>query len=181
MTKRRRGEAGGGRVAVGIALLGLGLSACATDPTRGYALASSYDERVGSVAVPMWGNDTFSYGMEAQLTEAIIKQVQSTTPWRVTSGDLADTTLTGTITRAELRPISTDRITGLGQEYAVRLTVDFSWVDNRSGEALVRRRDFSVAGSFVAAFGTGERLEVGETASVQELAREVVEELRSGW
>ncbi|MDX9911539.1 MAG: LptE family protein [Phycisphaerales bacterium] len=168
-------------VLLGATLVAGTLSACATDPTRGYAFASTYDERVATVAVPVWGNDTFSYGIEAALTESLIKQVQSATPWRVTDADTADTTLTGTITRAELRPISTDPITGLGQEYAVRLTVDFTWVDNRTGEQLVRRQNFSASGSFVPAYGTGERLEIGETATLEELAREVVGELRSRW
>ena len=167
--------------ALAVVVLGLVLNACASDPSRGYAFSSTYDDRVATVAVPVWGNDTFSYGLEAALTETIVKQLQSSTPWRVTSPDTADTTLTGTITSAEFFPISTDRITGLGQEYAVRLTVDFAWVDNRTGEQLVRRQGFSAAGSFVPAFGTGERLEIGETATVEELAREIVGELRSRW
>jgi hypothetical protein len=63
----------------------------------------------------------------------------------------------------------------------VQITVDFEWRDNRSGEVLKARRNFSAADSFVPSRPSGERLELGENAAAQRLARDMVNELRGAW
>ncbi len=172
---------------IGPGLLGLaavaggGRGGCASDPTRGYAFAESYDESIRTVAVPNWGNDTFARGLELTLTDAIIKRLQRHTPYRVVSTDRADTTLSGTITEARLARLSDDPQTGLAQEQVYELTVRFSWVDNRTGETRVLREQFSAAGVFAPARGAGERIEVGQRDAIDELARDIVESLRAAW
>ncbi len=157
------------------------LSGCASDPNEGYSFRSTYAEGVKTVAVPIFENPTYSKGAETELADAIIKEIQRTTPWRVVGAAEADTTLSGTITSVELQHLSMGRRTGLVQEMAVQMRVDFDWTDNRTGKPLVRRRGFQTVQTFVPAFGTGERLELGRTAAVQEMARDVVAELRSNW
>jgi hypothetical protein len=136
---------------------------------------------VGSIAVPLFENQTFSVGIEAQLTEAIIKELRRTTPWVVTAADAGETTLSGTITKVDLIPYSRERGLGLVQEMGVQMTVSFDWVDNRSGKTLVARRNFVATESCVATQPSGERLARGEQAAIQELARDIVTELRSNW
>lgn len=159
----------------------LSLSACSSDPTKGYSTASTYDQSVRSIAVPMFDNTTFNIGQEAYLTEAIIKELRTSTPWIVTSPGNAETTLSGSIVRSDLIPYSRESEIGLVQEVGVRFTVDFEWVDNRTGKTLVARRNYSAAESFVPSLPSGERLAVGEQATIQELARDIVSELRSNW
>jgi hypothetical protein len=160
---------------------GCGLFSCASDPTKGYSFRSTFDADVRSVAVPVFENKTYSKGLEVSLTDALIKEIQRATPWTVVSQDRADTVLTGTITDSTLRRLSVTRGTGLVQEVAVRLTVDFDWRSNRTGETLVSRRGFDSFETFVPSRGTGERLELGQTSAVQELAHDIVAELRSNW
>ena len=45
----------------------------------------TYDESIRTVAVPVFNNSTFEAGLDAQLTEAIIKEIQRTTKWTVVS------------------------------------------------------------------------------------------------
>ncbi len=158
-----------------------GLSGCASDPTRGYALSSSYDTAVRTVHVPIFKNPTFSRGLEADLTEAVIKEIQAATPWRVVGSRDAETELTGTIVDARLRSLSTDRRTGLAQELDVELTVDFEWRDRRSGKVLVARKSFTASEAFAPASPVQETLESGQFAAVQRLARDIVTELRGEW
>lgn len=160
---------------------GLSLASCASDPTKGYSTKSTYDESVRSVAVPMFDNGTFSVGLEASLTEAIIKELRLVTPWIVTSPGNSETTLSGTLTRTDLVSYSRESQTGLVQEVGVRLTVNFDWVDNRTGKTLVARRNFSATEPFVPSRPAVERLSIGEQAAIQELARDIVSELRSNW
>lgn len=159
----------------------LGIAGCASDPKDGYSWGSSYDRNVRTVSVPIFANTTFSRGLEAELTDAIIKQIQAQTPWRVAPVGEAQTELSGSIVESRLRQLSTNRDTGLAQELSVELTVDFSWRDKRSGKVLLSRKSFTASESFVASRPVGEPIETGEHAAVQRLARDIVSELRSNW
>lgn len=156
----------------------LALTGCGSS---GYRFSDAYRTDVRTVAVPMFENATFAHGMEATLTDAIVKEIHRTTPWRVAPSDAADTTLSGAITAADLRRLSRGSETGLVQESAVELTVTFEWKRNATGEVLVARRNFRAAEPFVPARGAQERIELGEHASADELARTIVAELRSSW
>jgi hypothetical protein len=168
-------------VVVGGALVGVWLAGCASDPHRGYVWGSSYSNSVASVSVPVWKNQTFATGLETQLTEAVVKEIQRTTPWVVTTGRAADTTLLGTITNVEYERLSSAPGIGLVQEQAVRVEIQFDWVDNRTGEKLLTRDRFVATSVFVPSPGTGERAEIGQRDAIQELARDLVRELRSDW
>lgn len=166
--------------AASLALLLAG-AGCSSDPHDGYSFSSPHDESVKTVAVEIFENDTFSSGIEAQLSEAIAKEIMRTTKWRISSTRSADTVLTGTVTTSELRPLSSDQQTGLVQEMGLRLTVDFDWRNNRNGKTLVSRRSFTAMDTFVPAIQSGERIETGQSSTVQALARSIVAELRSSW
>ena len=64
---------------------------------------------------------------------------------------------------------------------AIELAVDFEWRDSRTGQVLASRKGMHALESFVPARPSSERLELGEHAAVQEMARAIVAELRSGW
>ena len=157
------------------------LAACASDPTQGYSFTRSHDSSVRTVAVPIFQNPTFARGLEIELTDAIIKEVQSKTQWRVAPEGTANTTLSGTLINSQMRRLSTGNATGMSQELSVELTVDFDWKDTRSGKTLVSRRSFTAAEAFVPASPANERVEAGQHAAIQRLARDIVAELRSNW
>lgn len=157
------------------------IAGCSSDPTRGYSFASTYPEGVRTVTVPMFQNQTYYTGLEVQLTEAVIKQVQSGSGLKVVSSANADSRLTATITDAQLRRLTLDKTTGLVQEQAFQLVVDFEWRDARSGKVIMSRRNFAATDTFVPARPGGERIEVGQQGAVQRLARDMVTEMRSSW
>ncbi len=154
---------------------------CASDPAEGYAFESAHDASMYSINVPVFTNNTFSHGIELELTDAIVKQLKVATPWKVTSESTAQTTLTGRITDSRMQALSIGRTSGLVQEQAVILTIEFEWRDNRTGKILTSRRNFSASEIFVPSQGVGERLEAGQSGAIQKLARGVVDELRSSW
>lgn len=169
---------------LGAGLCGAGLlagSGCASDPTRGYAFGATHDLAVGTVSVPIFRNDTYYDGLEVTLTEALITEIQSSTPWRVVEPAHAATTLTGAIEDVVLEKLTYQRDTGLVQEQALRITVGFDWVDNRTGRVRVSRRQFVAVSSFVPHRGAGEPIEIGQASVVAELARDIVAEMRSDW
>lgn len=157
------------------------MQGCSTDPTRGYSFGSVYDESIQSVAIPIFKNETTSRGLEVQLTESLIKELQSRTPWHIAPTDHADTTLVGVITSTRLSVLSDDPQTGLVQEQAVRITIRFEWRDNRSGDILLARDQYSAAAVFSPARNVGDRLEVGQRSAIEELAHDVINDMRSSW
>jgi len=154
---------------------------CSSDPSQGCSFTAARQSTARTIAVPIFDNKSFVHGLESDLTEAIVKEIQRTTPWVVVSGRSAQSTLSGTIGESRLQPLSTSSATGMVLEQAVELTVDFEWRDARTGEVLLARKNFKTLQSFVPARGTGERIELGQHAAVQELARSIVNELRSSW
>lgn len=156
-------------------------SGCASDPSKGYAFGSGHRTDIRTVSVPIFDNTTFNHGLEFQLTEAIIKEIHRVTPWRVSGRDGAESVLTGVITRAEIRKLSSQRDTGLLQEAAVELSVNFEWKSTSDGKVLVARKNFRAAEPFVPAKGARERLELGQTSAIDQMAKDIVAELRGNW
>jgi hypothetical protein len=157
------------------------LSGCATDPKDGYSTQSTFDTNVRTISVPIFDNYTYRPDLAVALTEAVAKEIARTTPWAVTNTSNADTVLKGVIRSEDLRKLSQDPNSGLVQEQAVSIVIDFEWRDTRSNKAKVVRRRFTGVDTFVPVRGTGERLETGEYAAIDRLARAIVGELRSAW
>lgn len=156
-------------------------TACSTDPTRGYAFTSPYRTDIDTVAVPIFENATYAYGLEVLLTDALAKEIHRVTPWRIADPTAADTTLTGSITNASLRTLSTGSDTGLANEMAYELTVAFEWKSNTTGRVLAARRNLRAAELFVPARPAGERIEIGQDAAVNDAAKQIVAALRDAW
>jgi len=162
--------------AVAWALIG-----CASDPRAGYSTASAYDEEIRSISVRVFENSTYEHGLEVYLTDAIVKEIHRTTPWRVVSEELAETVLSGAVTDVRLRRVSRDRRSGLVQEMAYEVVTDYDWRDRRTGRVLAARRNFRAADAFVPALGVNERIDIGAQGAVEALARDIVASLRTQW
>ncbi len=170
------------RAALACLLLALPLAGgCSSDPASGYANVSPHRSDVSSVSVPIFNNLTHHHGAETLLTQALMRRVQRQTPWALLPGAQADSTLTGSIVAIELERLGQDRVTGLGNEMAVDIAVDFRWVDNRSGEPIVARRNFRGSATFVPAQGVREPIETGLQGAVESLAEAIIAELRTDW
>lgn len=168
-------------ITLGVLIAGI-CTSCATDPKQGYSFSTTFPSNVKTVSVAMFDNYSDTPGVEAMVTEAITKEVQRVTGMRVVSNPAgADSKLTGVITGVDMRRLSLQRQTGLVQELAVQITVDFDWKDNRSGKVLVSRRGFASADTFVPSRPTSERIETGQAGAAQRLAKDLVGELRGAW
>ncbi|MFO0786311.1 MAG: LptE family protein [Phycisphaerales bacterium] len=154
--------------------------ACASDPSKGYSFKDTYDSQSRTIQVPIFQNKTYFHGVESELTEAIVKEIQNKTPWIIDPSPAADTTLSGTIVNVQMRKTATDP-SGYVQELGYIITVDFEWVDNSTGKTLVSRRNFSGADTFVPTRGVSEKIEYGQSSAVQRTAKDIVSELRTNW
>ena len=157
------------------------LAGCASDPTKGYAPASLYPSTVTTMAVPVFASNSYTRDVEFELTDALIKEIEARTPYKVVPEGRADTILLGRITSIKLDQLSKSQQTGLSEEVIVSVTIDFEWKDLRSGQTLVQREGFAGQGFFDPSRPTGEPIELGQFAAVQQLARDIVAQLRVEW
>ena len=63
----------------------------------GYHWGSLYREDIHTVAVPIFGSKDFHRGVEFQISDALVHQIEAFTPYKVVDRDKADTILEGEI------------------------------------------------------------------------------------
>jgi hypothetical protein len=168
------------------------LAGCSTDPTRGYSSKTTFDPQIRTVEVPVFENQTFYPGLERDLADALVKEIQRQTPMAVVQphfggGTRAQTQLTGSIRTADKRALSTSSRTGLVQESALELVIDFEWRDQRTGGTIESVKDLKAIESYVPARPLsgptlgGERIDIAQKQLAQELARKIVAKMRADW
>jgi hypothetical protein len=157
------------------------LANCASDPTVGYSSASLYAPQFKSIAVPIIQNNSMAKGIEFLLTDAIVKEIESRTPYLILGEQYADTLLTGTIQSVVLRTISQSTTTGLDNEVMITVTMDFEWLNLQSGGRIMGRRNFSSSALFVPSRPSAEPIEMGQFAVVQQLSADIVDQMQSSW
>lgn len=133
------------------------------------------------MAVNLFKNETLDRPLNGELTEAIIKEVQAVTPYSISSDARADTLLRGTVRKRQLRELSKSRGTGLSEEVLYEVTIDWEWVDQRTGKVIVARNGFKASALFVPSRPSAEPTEIGRIAVVQNLATDVVANLQGNW
>lgn len=134
---------------------------------------------VRSVEVPIFANETLYTGLEREVTDAVIKELQARTPWRVTGNGSADTTLTGRIVGVEKTRLANQKGSGLAQDIILSVTIDFEWKDARTGHVLVARQSFRCGDWYTPSRPVGERPDLAEAGVAAEVARDIVSTLRT--
>jgi len=115
-------------VASCIALLA-SLAGCA-----GYQIGnqSLYPAHIRTVYVPMFDSMSFRRNLGEQLTEAVQKEIELKTPYKVVHDASADSILSGQIVGETKRLLVGSR-TGDPREIQVNLRVEVSWIDRFGG------------------------------------------------
>lgn len=167
--------------AAAASLAALLVPGCASSPSEGYAAASPYPSGYRSVAVPIFRNESYMRGFELDLADALVKQIEQSTPYKVRSEASADTVLRGTIRAVDLVELSKDPATGLANEMMVRVRVDYEWVDLRTGDRIVAKEGVETSALFVPSYPAREPLELGRFAAVQQMATDLVGSMQSRW
>lgn len=163
-------------------LLAGGCASTNSDGERtGYAAASLYPEKYHTIAVSIFDNKTFVTGIERDITDAVIKEIQKRTPYAVLNAESAETELSGTITGVEKTRLNRASGSGLVREMLLSVTVDFKWKDRRTGKMIVERRQFSAGDEYIPSIPVGERPEIAEFGVADQLAQQIVAAMRDQW
>lgn len=117
-----------------IGLFCLCLSACEAGGhfnLLGYTTRPNYDPCIRTVRVPIFKNETFRQGLEFELTKAVIREIESKTPFKVVNADeSADTELVGKIVGRSKNVVNFNQL-GEVRDAEGTLTVEVNWKDLR--------------------------------------------------
>lgn len=139
-----------------------------------------YPEDVSSVYVEMFDSLSFRRGHEYTLTDAIAKQIEASTPYKIVSDrNLADTVLSGQITSIGTGTLATDRETGRNLENEAYVYVSVSWQNLKTGELLIDSENISASSSF--SNQLGQDFEYGASVAVNRAAKRIVERMQIKW
>jgi hypothetical protein len=101
----------------------------------GYTTRPNYDLSIRTVYVPIFKNTTLRRGLEFDLTRAVIREIESKTPYRVAScREDADSELIGTIVTRNKTVINFNELAEI-REAQVLVGVELYWRDLRPGHA----------------------------------------------
>jgi hypothetical protein len=145
----------------------------------GYSSTPLYRQGIHTVAVPIFINKTYRREWEDRLTEALDKQIESRTPYKIADQKDADSILSGTI--VDIHPDTLTRRTGfnLPRETEYTVVIDFTWKDTRSGRIIVERKNFNRSATDIPQIG--ERATDAEQLAVERLAAAIVDQLQTDW
>jgi hypothetical protein len=144
----------------------------------GYSTRPLYNPSYHTVSVPIFNNKSFRRGWEERLTEALKKNIEARTPYKVASQDKADTILTGEIIDDPKTTLTRRFDTLLPRESQFTVLVNFTW-KTRTGKVLTERKEFNRAATEIQQLG--EREEDAEQWAIERLAAAIVDQMQSDW
>ena len=156
-------------------------SGCASDATQGWTLSNAYNDKWSTIAIPIVKNLTYEREMGYLLTNALVREVENRTPWRITSPAEADTLLEVEITSVELQALSQSRLTKLNQENLVQLKTDWTWEDLSGNQTITSWDGMGSEGLFLSSNPLEEPIELGKLQAVENMARAIVDRMTAAW
>lgn len=142
----------------------------------GYSSKTLYTTSYRTISVPIFGNKTFRRDWEFRLTEAIDKNLEARTPYKLAPRAKADTVLTGEIVDISETPLTRRYGTNLPRETELVVIVNFTWKDAKTGRTLLERKMFARGATEIPQLG--ERVVDTEQLAVERCAYAIVSQLQ---
>ncbi|MDA0835622.1 MAG: LPS assembly lipoprotein LptE [Planctomycetota bacterium] len=159
-------------------LMNLSLVGC------GYIVGKEFPSEVCSVYVPVFDSNLFRRGVEFQVTEAVQREIQMRTPYRLVKEANADTRLTGKLVEYRKDLLGESKYDD-PRELQLSLVVEVRWEDLRTGEILAEQLiPLSTDALLLTSMSemapeVGHSLATSQQDAVARLARQVVNAMES--
>jgi hypothetical protein len=165
-----------------VALAALAPSGCAA---YRFGAQSLYPQDIQTVYVPVFESDSFRRNLAEFLTEAIAKEIEDKTPYKVVGTPQADSVLTGKITTDTKRVIIEDQY-DYPRETQLNMSVEVRWT-NRKGD-LVNHSTIAVPQELVTLSGDGmlvpeygQSVATAQLQAIQRLSTQIVSLMEAPW
>ena len=173
--------------AAAAALLLASLAGCLGMSNYQFGARTLFREGIETVCVPVFDSSSFRRELGEELTEAVIKEIERRSNFKVVSSPAAaDTILTGSIT-GEQKHLLFQTLQGDPREMEVNLQVKVSWVDQHGSAVRVippvpvpgAAVDISAASSVVPE--VGQSIATSHQRAIQRLAEQIVSLMEKPW
>ena len=159
-----------------VAYFALGSTGC-----RGYNLGNQYLFRsdIRSVHVAMADSNSHRRFLGQRLTEAVVKQISSSTPLTITEPALADSVITARIVRDNKSALTENRFDE-PRVLEVNWLVEVDWTD-RAGVPLMARQRLQISHDADFVPEGGQSLTTAQQEVIERIAREIVGQMETPW
>jgi hypothetical protein len=141
---------------------------------------------VRTVHVSVFESESLRPNLGEWLTEAVIKEIERRTPYKVVSSADADSTLSGRVVRETKRVLAQNQNSD-ARLYEAEFVVEVRWL-NRRGEVLLQRTaiplpQLSVSANGVASFipEAGQSAVSAQEQIIQRAAEHIVDQMETWW
>ena len=145
----------------------------------GYSNDSLHPKTVQTVYVEMFQSREFRRGIEFELTEALRKELNVSSPYTNAPPEKADTILSGEVLEWREASLGWDPIAIRPRETAATLIIRYRWKDVRTGKLLRDRPRFVTTVTYVRP--AGETVASGRLDAVSQMARNIVGDMENDW
>jgi len=168
--------------------LGMAVWLAALTGCAGYQIGNGtlYASNIRTVYVPMFESASFRRNLGERLTEAVVKEIELKTPFKVVSTPDADSILSGRITSDTKRMVVENRW-GDVREVEVSLRVKVQWID-RQNNAILGQEEIPLDADTATVQGTASVLpEMGQSVAtahqkaIQRVAQRIVAMMETPW
>ncbi|MDB4676744.1 LPS assembly lipoprotein LptE [bacterium] len=151
-----------------------------------YGAASMFRPGIKTVHVPVVQNETFRHDLGIRLSEALVKEIDRRTPYKVTGNPNADSTLVCTITH-ETKQILTETSDDDPRALDAVISAKATWTA-RNGEQLMHNslapnNDLSITFGNDSRFvpEAGQSMDTATQEAIEKLAARIVSQMEMRW
>jgi hypothetical protein len=156
----------------------MGLGGC--DGMAGYSNESLFPEDIRSVCLEMFDNQTFRRGVEYELSDALAKRIEVSTPYKIVSDShRADTVMSGQIVSIGELALSLDRDLGTVLEKEVQMQAVVSWKNLKTGQLMMDQLKVSASASY--SEYQQQDFKYASSLAANNLALKIVEQMERKW
>ncbi|MEM1013394.1 MAG: LPS assembly lipoprotein LptE [Planctomycetota bacterium] len=159
-----------------VLLLSTLLAGCAYGPLEA---DEAYRDDVATVAVAAAVNAAPRPEVSAAVSDALVREVEQRTPYRVADVERADTLLEVTIREVDVGTPLRSRNTGFPQVSSLDVIAEATWTDLRDGQTLLRLSGIRGESEHFPEYGEG--VPVSERSAAEALAERIVDEMAARW
>jgi hypothetical protein len=169
-----------------LSFLFLCLLACAGCAGYQVGNATLYSANVETVYVPVFESDSFRHNLGELLTEAVAKQIELVTPYKVVGSPQADSILRGRIV-TDAKNVVVEDPHDNPRELELTFQVNVQWVDRggrmiRDCGAIPLPPEMTIVGASATIVPeVGESLDVAQLEAVEKIAQQIVAMMETPW
>ncbi len=146
----------------------------------GYTNESLFPQDIKSIYIEMFDNRTFRRGIEYTLSDAIVKRIESDTPYKVVSDrDRTDSVMDGQLVVSTESILTLERETGQALEKEVILTATVNWKNLKTGRMMMNNQTVTAAASYSEFLR--QDFTYASTLAANKLAQKIVEVMQNNW